>query len=50
MFNLLFPCKVSVVLRETTLTISVLTGEPVSKESEIVRGACHGTTEISAIT
>ena len=28
---------ISVVLRETTLTISVSTGEPVSMESEIVK-------------
>ena len=40
---------ISVVLRETTLTISDLTSEPVSKESEIVRVVSLRTAEISEI-
>ena len=40
---------ISVVLRETTLTISDLTSEPVSKESEIVRVVSLSTAEISEI-
>ena len=40
----------SVVLKETTLTISVSTCEPVSMESEIVRVFPLSTTEISEIT
>ena len=38
------------VQRETTLTILVLTGEPVSMESEIVIEVSLSTTEISEIT
>ena len=41
---------ISVILRETTLTISDWTGEPVSMESEIVRVVSLSTTEISEIT
>ena len=41
---------ISVVLRETNLTIPVSTGEPVSLESEIVRVTSLSTTEISEIT
>ena len=41
---------ISVVLRETNLTISVSTGGPVSKEYEIVRVVSLSTTEISEIT
>ena len=37
-------------LRETTFTISVSTGEPVSVESEIVRVVSLSKTEISNIT
>ena len=37
------------VLRETTVTISLLTGEPVSKEFEIVKVVSLGTMEISEI-
>ena len=40
---------ISVVPRETTLSISDFTGEPVSIESETVRVVSHGTTEISEI-
>ena len=42
--------SISIELRETTLTISVLTGEPVSMESEIVRVVSLITTEISETT
>ena len=41
---------ISVVLRETTFTISVSTGEPVPVESEIVTVVSLSTTEISEIT
>ena len=41
---------ISVVLRETTLTISVSTVEPVSVESELIRGVSHSITEISELT
>ena len=41
---------ISVVERETTLTVSITTGEPVSIESEVVRVVSLSTTEISKIT
>ena len=41
---------ITVYLRETTLTILVLTGEPVSLESEVVRVVSHRTMEILEIT
>ena len=41
---------ISVVLQETTLTISVSTGELVSMETEIVRVVSLSSTEISEIT
>ena len=41
---------ISVVLRETTHTISVSTGEPLSMEYEIVRVVSLGTTDKSEIT
>ena len=41
---------ISVVLRETTLTISVLTGGPVSIKYEIVRVVSLSTMEISNIS
>ena len=40
---------ISVVLRETTLTVSVSTGEAVLMESEIVREVSLNTSEISEI-
>ena len=41
---------ISVVLSETTLTMSVSAGEPVSMETEIVRVVPLSTTEISEMT
>ena len=41
---------ISVVLREPTLNISVLTNEHVSMESGLVKVVSHSTMEISEIT
>ena len=41
---------ISVVLRETTLTISASTGDPISMESETVRMVSLSVMEISEIT
>ena len=48
-FNRVIPV-ISVVLRKTTLTISMLTGEPISTESETERVVFVSTTEITEIT
>ena len=42
--------SLKIVLRETTLTFSVSTGEIVSMESQVVRVVSLSTTEISEIT
>ena len=49
-FLFCFVCFFNRVIRESTLTISVSTCEPVSMESEIARVVSFSTTEISEIT